>query len=36
VYFEAGDHEDLVHVDQTSFRKLMRGAEYLDIVGVTE
>ena len=36
VYFEAGDHEDLVHVDQTSFRKLMRGAEYLDIVGATE
>jgi len=32
VYFEAGDHEDLVHVDQTSFRRLMRGAEYLDIV----
>ncbi|MFU8894760.1 MAG: aminoacyl-tRNA deacylase [Gammaproteobacteria bacterium] len=32
VYFEAGDHEDLVHVDQTSFRSLMRGAEYLDIV----
>jgi Ala-tRNA(Pro) deacylase len=31
VYFEAGDHEDLVHVDQTSFRTLMRGAEYLDI-----
>lgn len=32
VYFEAGDHEDLVHVDQTSFRTLMRGAEYLNIV----
>lgn len=32
VYFEAGDHEDLVHVDQTSFRTLMRGAEYLQIV----
>lgn len=32
VYFEAGDHEDLVHVNQTSFRTLMRGAEYLDIV----
>ena len=31
VYFEAGDHEDLVHVDQTSFRTLMRGAEYLNI-----
>lgn len=36
VYFEAGDHEGLVHVDQTSFRKLMRGAEYLDIVGVPQ
>lgn len=32
VYFEAGDHEDLVHVNQTSFRTLLRGAEYLDIV----
>lgn len=32
VYFEAGDHVDLVHVDQTSFRALLRGAEYLDIV----
>lgn len=32
VYFEAGDHEDLVHVDQTSFRALMRGAEFLNIV----
>lgn len=32
VYFEAGDHEDLVHVNQTSFRALMRGAEFLDIV----
>ena len=31
VYFEAGDHEDLVHVNQTSFRALLRGAEYLDI-----
>jgi Ala-tRNA(Pro) deacylase len=32
VFFEAGDHQDLVHVDQKSFRTLMRGAEYLDIV----
>jgi Ala-tRNA(Pro) deacylase len=32
VYFEAGDHEDLVHVNQTSFRTLMRGAEFLNIV----
>ena len=31
LYFEAGDHEKLVHVDQTSFRRLMRGAEYLGI-----
>jgi Ala-tRNA(Pro) deacylase len=31
VYFEAGDHQELVHVDQTSFRTLVRGAEYLDI-----
>ena len=30
VYFEAGDHIDLVHVSATSFRKLMRGAETLD------
>jgi Ala-tRNA(Pro) deacylase len=36
VYFEAGDHEDLVHVDQTSFRTLMRGAEYLDIVALRD
>lgn len=28
VYFEAGDHRELVHVDRTSFRKLMRGAEF--------
>ena len=30
VYFEAGDHVDLVHVSATSFRKLMRGTETLD------
>lgn len=29
IYFEAGDHVDLVHVSATSFRTLMRGAEYL-------
>ena len=31
IYFEAGDHRDLVHVSGTSFQKLMRGAEYLEI-----
>jgi Ala-tRNA(Pro) deacylase len=31
VYFEAGDHEGLIHVDQTGFRKLMRGAEFLGV-----
>lgn len=31
VYFEAGDHEELIHVDRTGFRKLLRGVEYLDI-----
>lgn len=31
VYFEAGDHRELVHVDRTSFRKLMRGAEFTRI-----
>jgi Ala-tRNA(Pro) deacylase len=30
VYFEAGDHVELVHVSATSFRKLMRGTETLD------
>jgi Ala-tRNA(Pro) deacylase len=30
VYFEAGDHVELVHVSATSFQKLMRGAETLD------
>lgn len=30
IYFEAGDHVDLVHVSATSFLKLMRGAETLD------
>lgn len=30
IYFEAGDHVDLVHVSTTSFMKLMRGAETLD------
>lgn len=30
IYFEAGDHVDLVHVSATSFRQLMRGAETLD------
>ncbi len=31
IYFEAGDHEDLVHVSGTSFHKLVRGAEFLEI-----
>lgn len=31
IYFEAGDHEDLIHVDRTGFRKLLRGVEFLDI-----
>lgn len=30
VYFEAGDHEELIHVDRTAFRKLLRGAEFLE------
>lgn len=30
IYFEAGDHEELVHVDRTGFRKLLRGVEFLD------
>ena len=29
IYFESGDHLDLVHVSATSFGKLMRGAETL-------
>jgi Ala-tRNA(Pro) deacylase len=31
IYFEAGDHQDLVHVSGTSFQRLMRGAEFLEI-----
>ena len=30
IYFEAGDHEELVHVDKTGFRKLLRGVEYME------
>lgn len=30
IYFEAGDHRELVHVSTTGFRKLMRGVETLD------
>lgn len=30
IYFEAGDHEELIHVDRTGFRKLLRGVEFLD------
>ena len=29
IYFEAGDHVELIHVSATSFRTLMRGAEYM-------
>ena len=29
IYFEAGDHRELVHVSATGFRKLMRGVETL-------
>jgi Ala-tRNA(Pro) deacylase len=29
IYFEAGDHQELVHVSETSFELLMTGAEYL-------
>ena len=28
VYFEAGDRRSLVQVSETSFERLMRGAEY--------
>ena len=28
VYFEAGDHEDLIHVSAENFQKLMSGAEH--------
>jgi Ala-tRNA(Pro) deacylase len=31
VYFEAGDHERLVHLDSAAFRQLMEDAEYLPI-----
>lgn len=31
IYFEAGDHEELIHVNKTGFRKLLRGVEFLDI-----
>ena len=31
IYFEAGDHADLIHVSETSFEKLMRGAEFLEL-----
>ena len=30
IYFEAGDHEELVHVDRTGFRKLLRGVEFME------
>ena len=31
VYFEAGDHEELVHVDAEQFRNLMTGTEHARI-----
>ena len=31
IYFESGDHAGLVHVSETSFEKLMRGAEFLEL-----
>lgn len=31
VYFEAGDHEGLVHVEGTSFRKLLRASLHANI-----
>lgn len=31
VYFEAGDHERLVHLSAAAFRRLMEAAEYLSI-----
>ena len=31
VYFEAGDHQGLIHVSGTDFRRLVAGAEHADI-----
>ena len=31
IYFEAGDHKDLIHVKGSSFRKLMRNAQHAHI-----
>jgi Ala-tRNA(Pro) deacylase len=31
IFFEAGDHQRLIHVKETAFERLMQGAEYLDI-----
>jgi len=31
IYFESGDHAGLIHVSETTFEKLMRGAEFLDL-----
>ena len=28
IYFEAGDHQSLVHVTETNFERLLDGAEY--------
>ena len=29
IYLEAGDHEELVHVSEKSFERLMDGAQFL-------
>lgn len=31
IYFEAGDHQELVHVTGSSFRKLMKNAQHANI-----
>jgi Ala-tRNA(Pro) deacylase len=31
IYFEAGDHEDLIHVKGSSFRKLMQGLQHTSL-----
>jgi Ala-tRNA(Pro) deacylase len=28
IYFEAGDHEDLIHVSADAFQRIMRNAEH--------
>ena len=36
IYFEAGDHVELIHVSATSFKTLMRGAEYMTISSLVD